>query len=560
MDFLYNTNLPRVPPDLYEQCEGDLTFEEAYEAIKLMKNGKTPGSDGLPAEFYKKFFPIFGRDFVAMINLCNYLGRLSPSQRLSLITLLCKNREFNFFLNYWRPISLLNVDYKILSKALSLRLRKVMPFIVHMDQTCSVIGRSIADNIHLLRNIFDFTEQKQIKCAFVNLDQAKAFDRVSIPYLLSVLQAFGFGPSFLRWIGLLYTDIQSSVIVNGHISPAFSIGRGVRQGCAISPLLYVLTMEPFAAKIRLSPTFKGFNIPGSLQEARITQYADDTTLICTDIWSIRETLELCEYFGAASGAKLNKEKTCAMWLGGWKFRIDQPFGIQWVTEKRMLGFIFTHGDVYQSNWQPILDKFQKTLDLHSKRNLSLHEKASIANVMACSKLWYIAAVLYLPEHYVKRFDKALFQFIWDGVHEPVKRATLLGKSMDGGLNVCSVKLKAEAFRIMHVFKFLKASSEDPPKWVYFTIYWIGFQLRRFRPDYASNSTLHCLDYRPSFYNFVKGNFDNYLKTHMFVDIRQVTVKSIYDDLLEDKFITPKVVRDNPEIIFCHHGKRLIINF
>ena len=242
MDFLYNTNLPRVPPGLYEQCEGDVTFEEAYEAIKLMKNGKTPGSDGLPVEFYKKFFPIFGRDFVAMINVCNYLGRLSPSQRLSLITLLCKNREFHFFLNYWRPISLLNVDYKILSKSLSLRLKKAMPSIVHMDQTCSVIGRFIADNVHLLRNIFDFTEQKQIKCAFVNLDQAKAFDRVSIPYLLSVLQAFGFGPSFLRWIGLLYTDIHSSVIVNGHISPEFPVDRGVRQGCAISPLLYVLTI------------------------------------------------------------------------------------------------------------------------------------------------------------------------------------------------------------------------------------------------------------------------------------------------------------------------------
>ena len=280
-DFLYNTNLPRVPPHLYEQCEGDLTYEEAWEAIKLMKTGKTPGSDGLPAEFYKKFFPLFGRDFVAMINLCNYLDRLSPSERLSLITLLCKNREFHYYLNYWRPISLLNVDYKILSKSLSIRLKKVVPSIVHMDQTCSVIGRSITDNVHLLRNIFDFTEQKDIRCAFINLDQAKAFDRVSIPYLLSVLQAYGFGPSLIRWIGLLYTDIQSAVIVNGHLSPVFPVERGVWQGCAISPLLYVLSMEPFACKIRRSPTFTGLNIPGYTQEARISQYADDTTLICT---------------------------------------------------------------------------------------------------------------------------------------------------------------------------------------------------------------------------------------------------------------------------------------
>ena len=546
-DFLYNTNLPRVPPDLYEQCEGDLTYEEAWEAIKLMKNGKTPGSDGLPAEFYKKFFPLFGRDFVAMINLCNYLDRLSPSQRLSLITLLCKNREFHYYLNYWRPISLLNVDYKIVSKSLSIRLKKVMPSIVHMDQTCSVIGRSITDNVHLLRNIFDFTEQKDIRCAFINLDQAKAFDRVSIPYLLSVLQAYGFGPSFIRWIGLLYTDIQSAVIVNGHISPVFPVERGVRQGCAISPLLYVLSMEPFACKIRRSPTFTGLNIPGYTQEARISQYADDTTLICTNLASISEALQLCVYFGTASGAKLNKDKTCGMWLGGWKNRNDTPFGIRWVREKKLLGFVFTHNDIYKANWQPILDKFKNVLDFHSKRNLSLHGKAILANVMACSKLWYIAPVLHLPEHYLKRFDKALFQFIWNKVQEPVKRTTLIGKTQDGGLAVVSIKLKAEAFRIMHMVKFFNAPEVDPPKWIYFSIYWIGLQYRRFRPDFASHSTLHCLDYRPSFYTFVKNAFDTFLKAHMFVDVKKLTIKKIYDDLVEDKFTLPKVVKDNPEI-------------
>ena len=147
--FLYSVNLPRVPPDLAESCEGPLTYDEAKEAISLMQNNKTPGSDGLPAEFYKQFFPLFGKDFINMINLCYLWHKLTPSQRLSLITLLCKNREFHYLLNYWRPISLLNVDYKIVSKTLSLRLRKVLPYVIHGDQTCSVIGRSITDNVHL---------------------------------------------------------------------------------------------------------------------------------------------------------------------------------------------------------------------------------------------------------------------------------------------------------------------------------------------------------------------------------------------------------------------------
>ena len=546
-DFLYSTNLPRVPPDLYQQCEGDLTYEEGFDAIKLMKNGKTPGSDGLPAEFYKRFFPIFGRDFIAMINFCNYLGKLSPSQRLSLITLLCKNKEFHYFLNYWRPISLLNVDYKILSKSLSIRLKKVMPHIIHNDQTCSVVGRSIIDNVHLLRNIFDFTEEKGIKCAFINLDQAKAFDRVSIPYLLSVLQAFGFGPSFLRWIGLLYTDIYSAVIVNGHISTAFPICRSVRQGCAISPLLYVLTMEPFAIKIRQSPSFRGLNIPGYSEEARISQYADDTTLTCTNLASIHESLLLCQYFGTASGATLNKEKTCGMWLGGWKTRTDQPYGIKGVTEKKMLWFTFTHHDIYKANWQPILEKFEKTLNAHSRRNLSLHGKAMIANIMACSKLWYIAPVLYLPEYYLKRFNKTLFKFIWGGVQEPIRRVSVFGKSSNGGLEVVSIKLKAESFRIMHIVNFFKSPEINPAKWVYFTKYWIGLQFRNSRPDFASNNTLHCLEFRPPFYNFTKGAFDRFVTNHMFTDIKQLTNKKIYDSLIEEIFLRPRVTTEFPAI-------------
>ena len=78
--FLHNVNLPRLPPDIVEHCEGILSFEEVKEAISFMKNGKTPGSDGLPAEFHKKFFHLFGRDFIAMINVCYFSGKLTPSQ------------------------------------------------------------------------------------------------------------------------------------------------------------------------------------------------------------------------------------------------------------------------------------------------------------------------------------------------------------------------------------------------------------------------------------------------------------------------------------------------
>ena len=104
-----------------------------------------------------------------------------------------------------RPISLLNVDYRILSKALYLRLGKVLPDIIGPFQTCGVKGRSIHDNIRLLRDLVDFVDGKNLDCLVISLDQQKAFDRVNCSFLFKVLDRFGFGPNFCRWIQLLYT-------------------------------------------------------------------------------------------------------------------------------------------------------------------------------------------------------------------------------------------------------------------------------------------------------------------------------------------------------------------
>ena len=95
-----------------------------------------------------------------------------------------------YSLEFWHPISLLH-------------LRKVLPSIIDIDQTCSIPGRSILDNVHLLRNIADFCNERNIECAFLSLDQSKAFDRVDHHFLFPVLEAFGFGPSFIKWFRII---------------------------------------------------------------------------------------------------------------------------------------------------------------------------------------------------------------------------------------------------------------------------------------------------------------------------------------------------------------------
>ena len=189
-------------------------------------------------------------------------------------------------LKNWRPISLLNVDYKIISKVLTNRLRLVMENLIHKDQTCAVLGRTIFDNIHLLRDIVDYCDQKQLPLAFICLDQEKAFHRVNYDFLFKALEAYNFAPSFIQWIKILYRNTSSSVIVNFTISEPFDLSRGIRQGCSFSPLLYVLLLEPFARKVRQDNEIIGVKLPGTSDRVKIILYVDDSTGVCSTEKSI----------------------------------------------------------------------------------------------------------------------------------------------------------------------------------------------------------------------------------------------------------------------------------
>ena len=188
-----------------------------YKAITAMANNKSPGTDGLPAEFKKLFFDILAEDLLEVLNTIFDLGQMSTSQRTGLITMLYKKGD-RLDLKNWRPISLLNCDYKILSKILSLRLAKVLGTIIEPDQTCSVPGRSITTNGLLLRDLIQLSEDQQLPAAFISLDQLKAFDRVDWDFLFKVMKSFHFSDRFIQWIRILYTDIKSRVKVNGHLT------------------------------------------------------------------------------------------------------------------------------------------------------------------------------------------------------------------------------------------------------------------------------------------------------------------------------------------------------
>ena len=182
-----------------DACEGVLTEEECLHALQGMPRGKTPGSDGFPMEFFLTFWQSLGADLVRVLNVAYETGQLSTSQRRGLIIVLYKKND-RLETKNWRPISLLNVDYKIATRAISGRLLTVLSTIIGPDQTCGVRGRTISSNLFLIRDLLEYVEREEIPLALLSLDQEKAFDRVDWGFLRRTLETFNFGPTFLRWI------------------------------------------------------------------------------------------------------------------------------------------------------------------------------------------------------------------------------------------------------------------------------------------------------------------------------------------------------------------------
>ena len=244
-DFFLSHITQKLSPEQRAFCDGEVTAEEYKRALDGMVSGRSPSLDGFPAEFYRTFWPVLGQDFVEVMNFCYASGRLSSSQRSGLITLLFKRGD-RLEMKNWRPITLLCVDYKIASKAIANRLLTVLPSLIHPNQTCGIKGQNPSVNHRMLQDIVGDLNSRGLGGAVLSLDQEKAFNRVDWAYLLRVLKHMNFGVSFCNWVSLFYTSISSSVLVNGEQSEPFYVARGVRQGCPLSPLLYVIMAETLA--------------------------------------------------------------------------------------------------------------------------------------------------------------------------------------------------------------------------------------------------------------------------------------------------------------------------
>ena len=291
-------------------------------------------------------------------------------------------------------------------------------------------------NIRLVSDIIDYFDMMGDSGFLLMLDFKKAFDSLEWNFLLRSLQYFNFGPSFIKWIETIYWKPEACIKNNGHISDTFKIFRGIRQGCPVSAILFVLCVEVLGIKIRSSQCLAGFNFGHPQKPIKISQYADDGIVFLNNRNEMCSALNILEKFGEISILKLNMEKCEGFWLGRDKLLQANCnlFGIKWPEQFRCLGIYLGYNRQLNDikNWYEKLDDIELTLKIWQNRDLSLFGRVQILKTFALSKLVLPASTICIPKDIVKKVDRIFYKFLWKSA-DKVKRNKVIHPVEQGGL-------------------------------------------------------------------------------------------------------------------------------
>ena len=305
----------KVTEGMNMELTRSFTKEEVLEALRQLHPTKSPSPNGMSALFFQKYWIIVGNNVTNLVlNVLNSGMSMAEINKTN-IALVPKSKNPHRMIDF-RPISLCNIVYKLISKTLANRLKAILPYIISENQSAFVANKLITSNVLVAYEIMHSIKHKNggiDSFMAAKLDMSKAFDRVEWSFIDKVMRRMGFNES---WIGLVMkciTSITYSIIINGLVHGCIVPTRGLRQGDHLSPYLFLLCAEGFLAHINEATRcqqLNGISISKGAPKINHLFFADDSLLFCnangTECNKLKEILRIYEF---ALRQKINIEKT-----------------------------------------------------------------------------------------------------------------------------------------------------------------------------------------------------------------------------------------------------------
>lgn len=443
-EFFNDLQGPKLSNKQRLDLELPVNIGELSKAVKEMQNSKTPGPDGFSVEFYKCFWGKLRKPLWEAMKESWKFG-FDRNMQKSLITLLGKKERDPLEIENWRPINLLNVDYKIISKALANRVRDILPFIIDDDQKGFIPGRYIGENIRDLIDTVDFCDKNQVPSLLISFDYKRAFDSINHLYFDKTLEFFGFGPIFRQYMKSLYEGVEVAILNNGHISQYLPVQSGFRQGCVLSPGNFVIALQPLILKIKQAQNVQGIQLSDALQKL-FGLFADDIwATIFGDQNNLNALLSHFDRFAQVSGLHINYNKTQIMRIGSLRnsnaiFYTQKP--LNWAHSVKILGIRLGSREALYSNYQGILENIQQITAIWSNRSLNVFGKIVICNSLLLSIPVYKLLMVSNPDtSFFVKVKKTIVEFLWDGKPSKVRYSKMIKSKWSGGLSLTDLAIK-----------------------------------------------------------------------------------------------------------------------
>jgi len=450
-------NSPKLTDYHRENMEKEINLQDLKESLATC-NDSAPGPDGIPYSVYRKLWFITGPIILKAWQHSLEIGKLPPSHLESIITLLPKDGKDTSDIKNWRPITLSNCDAKIITKAIAIKISKVLESIIDISQTAYVPGRSITDNLRANAFYKNYCKKNNVNAALISLDAKKAFDSVNHKYIEETLKAYGFGDGFLKVFRTLYKDITARIMVNGFASEKIKIERGVKQGDALSCALFILCIDPLNRNINEKKKIKQVKITSGRTirkkiNLKAAAYADDISVICeNNRCSIQMVFDEYEKLTRLSGLELNADKTEILILNNERLETititynGQTTNIESVPKLKICGIYFCIDDKEEYNLNVItkIEKLSYKIKSWIPRHLTMEGKALIVKTFGLSQIIYNMQACSFEEKELVNIERIIFKFLWstnenhDGI-DRIKRSIMKNDYKHGGMKITDIE-------------------------------------------------------------------------------------------------------------------------